>query len=331
MHLGGRIRARPCILQPHQPLPISTYTPIRLPCNSLPDDKRLGMRGAPSLGAMWATDIQESVSNVRVNGRTVPALGFGTFELTGSTCERAVEAALETGYRHIDTARMYDNENDVGSALAESGIPRSELFITSKVWFDALDAESVRSSVQDALTDLQLDYLDLVLAHWPSPTVPIEETIAAFADLRREKLIRNYGVSNFPVRLLQRALSCGPVACNQVEYHPFLDQSKLHAFARNNDLLLTAYSPLAQGEVHETKALADIARKHGKTNEQIALRWLVSQENVAAIPRSSNPDHIRRNFNIFDFELEPEDYAEIARLPKNRRLVDPDFAPNWDR
>jgi len=280
---------------------------------------------------MLAAHTRKNHAVVEVHEREIPALGFGTFELARSTCQTAVATALDAGYRHIDTARIYGNENEVGRAVADSGIRRDELFITSKVWFDALDAESVRASVQDSLADLQLDYLDLVLAHCPSPDVPIEETITAFQDLQREKLVRNYGVSNFPVRLLQRALSCGPIFCNQVEYHPFLDQTRLHAFARSNDLLLTAYSPLAQGEVHRSETLAEIGRKHGKTAEQVALRWLISQENVAAIPRSADPRHIRSNYDLFDFELEPEDFGKIEGLPKNRRLVDPGFAPGWDR
>ncbi len=260
----------------------------------------------------------------------VPALGFGTFQLEGETCRNAVGKALSLGYRHVDTARVYGNEDQVGAGLRDSGLNRSDIFVTSKVWLDHLKAPALLKEVMTSLELLQTDYLDLVLIHWPNPDVPFDESFRALEELKTQGVVIQYGVSNFPPSLLSGAINAGEVFCNQVEYHPFLGQDRLLEIARENDIMLTAYSPLAQGGVIGHAELEGIADKHGKSSGQIALRWLIEQDQVVAIPRSSKPEHIEKNFDIFDFALDDEDRAKIAALPKNRRRINPGFAPDWE-
>lgn len=265
-----------------------------------------------------------------IKGANVPTLGFGTFELEGATCRNAVIKALETGYRHLDTARVYKNEAEVAQAIERSGVPRKDLFVTSKVWWEDLNPHGIREAIESSLKALQTDYLDLMLIHWPNPKVQLEDSIKTFQAFKEEGKIRHYGVSNFPAAHFVEAAGYGEIFCNQVEYHPLLSQDAVLDAVRRHGSALTAYSPLAQGEAVGYPELEDIAGKHGKGSEQVALRWLIEQESVLAIPRSSNPNHIQSNFDIFDFELDAEDKERIARLPKNRRQIDPSFAPRWD-
>ncbi len=267
----------------------------------------------------------------QIQGRAVPALGFGTYELGDEDCRQAVLSALETGYRHVDTARMYGNEALVGRGIAESGVPRKELFVTSKIWRDALDPIGVEREIETSLNLLKLDYLDLILIHWPNQDLPLEQTLRAMLEQVEKGRVRHVGVSNFPPKLFKEALAYAPIFCNQVEYHPFLDQRELVGIARSHDVLLTAYSPLAQGKVADCAELVKIGNKYGKNPQQVALRWLIEQDQVAAIPRSSTPAHIASNFDIFDFQLDEDDRRAIDSLPKDRRLVDPEFAPDWER
>jgi len=272
-----------------------------------------------------------AIPTKEIQGESVPVIGMGTWQLTGTECRTAVTTAIELGYRHLDTARAYENEAAIGAAIADSGIVRDELFLTSKVWWEDLDQETVIREIDASLTDLRTDYLDLALVHWPNPDVPLEEPLAALETLKEQDVIRNLGVSNFTPHLLGEALSLAPVFCNQVEYHPLLAQSELLQMARKHDLLMTAYSPLAQGVVEDHAPLQEIGRKHGKTPEQVALRWLIEQPNVVTIPRSSNPEHLAENLEIFDFELDEEDRQLLAALPDDERMIDPDFAPDWAR
>lgn len=260
----------------------------------------------------------------------VPALGFGTYELKGKACREAVLKALEVGYRYIDTARAYENEAEVGAALKQSGIPRDEIFLTSKIWPDNLEPGRLKNEIRASLNCLETDHLDLVLIHWPNPKVSLEATIRALEEFAGAELIRHFGVSNFTPSLFREAIDCGPVFCNQVEYHPLLGQDEILSIARKHDVLVTAYSPLAKGEAISLDPLKAIARKYDKTSGQIALRWLIEQDHVAAIPRSSDPDHIESNFEVFDFHLDPEDRQLIEGLPKDQRLTDPSFAPDWE-
>ena len=264
-----------------------------------------------------------------IQGKEVPALGFGTFDLKDEVGREAVAHALDLGYRHIDTAESYYNEEAVGAGIQQSGVAREDIFLTTKVGYDKLAPKDVRRSAEESLHKLQTDYVDLLLVHWPNDDIPLEETLDAFAVLREEGKTRHIGVSNFTPSLLQRALDHAEIFCNQVEYHPFLGQDDLLALCQQHDLLLTAYSPIAQGKVVHNKTLQEIGEAHGKSPTQVTLRWLIQQDKVAAIPRTSSAEHRASNFDIFDFSLSNEEMDRIANLAQGKRLVDPDIAPAW--
>ncbi len=267
-----------------------------------------------------------------IQGVEVPELGFGTFKLIGKECEQAVKLALNVGYRHIDTAQVYKNEREVGNGIKQAHIKRDELFVTTKVWMNNLAPEEVIKSTERSLQDLDLPYVDLLLIHWPNPDFDIEKTIEAMLSVRDQGKALNIGVSNFPMKLLKEVNEelAAPIFCNQVEYHPLLGQFELLEYAADQDLLVTAYSPLAQGEIFKIPLLQDLAEKYGKTPSQIALRWLVEQEQVVAIPKASSREHMEENLDIYDFTLEDDDFYAIDDLDKTRRIVNPDFAPEWD-
>jgi 2,5-diketo-D-gluconate reductase B len=267
---------------------------------------------------------------VEVQGTRVPVLGFGTWLIEGADATEAVRDALAIGYRQIDTARAYGNEREVGRGIADSGVAREEIFLTTKVPHDEASADEVQRDCEQSLERLGVDYLDLLLLHWPSPDVPLEETLKALTALRADGRIRSLGVSNFPAGLLKQALDMAPVFCNQVEYHPFLDQSRLLELARANDVLITAYSPLAHGKVPDDETLNRIGQAHDKTAGQVALRWLLDQDHVSPIPKASSHERRVENFEVFDFELSAEERAEIDGLPKDVRTADPPWAPDWD-
>lgn len=267
-----------------------------------------------------------------IKGEPVPALGFGTWRLYGREAVEVVRCALEVGYRHIDTAIRYGNEAEVGEAIAASGIDRSEVFLTTKLRHSDLAHDDVRARTLESLARLGLDYVDLLLIHWPNEAVPLAETMEALETVQSEGRARRIGVSNFPTHLMKEAVeACGAdVFANQVEYHPFLRQEALLEYVRANDILLTAAVPLARGAIDSEPVLQAIAERHGKTPAQVTLRWLVQQDHVAAVPKSGKPERIRSNFEIFDFALSDADMAAIGSLGANRRLVDPDWAPAWD-
>ena len=266
---------------------------------------------------------------LEIGGARVPALGLGTWEVTGAECEGMVEEALEIGYRHVDTAQAYENEEEVGRAIDRSGIDRGELFLTSKLFLDRLAATEVPGACDDSLMRLRVEYLDLLLIHWPSETVPLEETLDAMLELKREGLVRHLGVSNFTPALMERAWRRTVVLCNQVEYHPYLDQSDVLEKARARNMLVTAYSPLARGRAKDDEALREIGEGHGKSAAQVALRWLVQQKNVAAIPRARSAEHLQENFEIFDFELSEGDLGLISSLNKDQRTGPNPDEFNW--
>lgn len=259
----------------------------------------------------------------------IPKLGFGTWQIKGTQCVKAVRKALETGYRHIDTAQIYENESEVGAGISASEVPREDIFLVTKVWKDFLEFREVLLSVSRSLENLKTDYIDLLLIHWPNPQYPLEDTFSALKELVQTKKVKHIGVSNFTPQLLRKALKIYPsIICNQVEYHPFLDQSTLLRTLKKQKMFLTAYSPLARGEVFKNTALKSIAKKYKKNAAQIALRWLVDQENVIAIPKAKNFSHIVSNFKIFDFQLSSEDKNRIKKLTqKKKRLVCPEWAP----
>lgn len=266
-----------------------------------------------------------------IQGVPVPKLGFGTYELVGETAHRMTAAALRIGYRHIDTAQAYGNEAYVAAGIRESGVARGDIFLTTKVWMTNAAPKLTTKSAEQSLKYLQTDYVDLLLIHWPSQFNPVA-TLEAMLDLKAAGKVRNVGVSNFPrgyVEELPLAMQ-RKVFCDQVEFHATLEQDRLLDYVRKHDMLLTAYSPLAQGSLVKNRALAKIGAQYGKSASQVALRWLIEQSNVAAIPRSSSEARARENFNIFDFKLSDDDHRAIRDLPKDRRQVRPRWEPEWD-
>jgi len=274
--------------------------------------------------------MKSDLRYVEVQGERVPALGFGTWQLQGDECASAVADALRIGYRHVDTAQRYGNEAAVGAGIRASGVDRDEVWVTTKVWWENLSYEECLGSAEASLARLGLARTDLLLIHWPNEALSMDEPLSAMKRLRDGGTIRHIGVSNFPPSLLQKALDRAHLLTNQVEYHPFLAQDRLLEMAEENDLMLTAYSPLAQTRVLEDPTLQEIGRAHGKSPAQVALRWLLQQPRVAAIPRASSPEHRRENLKVFDFELRPYEMDRISELDRGIRLVDPDFAPEWE-
>lgn len=271
------------------------------------------------------------IPRVDAPGGQIPALGLGTWQLSGDECRETVRTALELGHRHVDTARMYENEREVGRGIQDSGVPRDEIFLTTKLQREQLDAAGVRESLARSLSLLDTDRVDLLLIHWPEDIIPLEETLGTMGQLRDEGLTRHVGISNFPVDWTRRAqlASPAPIFCNQVEYHARLDQSALLAHCREHGIPLVAYCPLAQGDLAGDDVLARVGRRHGRSAAQVALRWLVQQEGVVAIPKSTGRDHLRQNLDVFDFELDEEDLAAIDSLPDGERCIDPPWAPQW--
>ncbi len=259
------------------------------------------------------------IPTIDMQDRKVPVIGLGTWQLSGSGCETAVRTALDLGYRHIDTAEMYGNEAEIGRAIA--GVSRDQLFITTKLWTSHLRAKDVGPTADASLRKLKTDYVDLLLIHWPNDAVPVGETLGAMRKLQDVGKVRAIGVSNFPVPLMTEARKHAPIACNQIEYHLLLDQRAIVDDARQHQIAITAYCPLARGRLTDHASLARIATKHSKTPAQIALRWLVQQPGVMAIPKASSEPHLRANLDIFDFVLDREDIATLDRLPGNTRIV----------
>jgi len=265
-----------------------------------------------------------------VQGASVPALGFGTFRMKDDECAQAVENALKIGYRHLDTAEIYENEQAVGEGIKAGGLRREELFITTKAWMDDMSPEGLRKSLDQSLRDMDLEYVDLWLIHWPNPKFEVEETLAVMLKEVEQGKVRHLGVSNFPVALFQRAAKAAPVVCNQVEYHPYLAQTKIINAAVKHNALVMAYAPLGIGACHKDETLAAVGAKYGKTAAQVTLRWFMQQPNVGAIPKASSYDHGKENFEIFDFELSSSDMAAIHGLARGERMITPDFGPEWD-
>jgi 2,5-diketo-D-gluconate reductase B len=264
----------------------------------------------------------------------VPLIGLGTWDLRGRTCVRMVDQALRLGYRHVDTAEMYDNEREVGEGLRAAGVERHDVFITTKVWPSHFAARDLERSAKESLSQLRVSDVDLLLLHWPNPQIPLNETLAALCKVKRMGLARNIGVSNFTVALIEQAVKFAdePLVCNQIELHPLLDQSKVIAACRAQCIAIIAYSPIARGGVKNHALLARIGKSHGKTAAQVSLRFLV-QQGIAVIPRTSRVERLSENFAIFDFELSPAEMAEIGKLARrDGRIVDYAYSgsPKWD-
>ena len=272
------------------------------------------------------------MDHLQTQGIRLPRLGLGTFRMQGDACRAAVESALSIGYRHIDTAEMYANEEAIGAAIASSGVPRDELHLTTKVWNENLAPAAIRRAFDASLKKLRLDFVDLYLVHWPSPTMNLPAVFETLMKLKEEGRTRAIGVANFTLELLKTTVEeiRAPIACNQIEYHVMLDQSKLKRYLDAKSIPLVAYCPLAQGRAADDETLIAIGRKHNASAAQVALKWLLDQNGVAAIPKASRAESQKANLDALRVRLDDDDREVIAALPKDKRFVNPGFAPAWD-
>lgn len=273
-------------------------------------------------------------NTVSANGARIPSLGLGTYGMRGAELSRIVAGALRAGFRHIDTAQSYANEADVGAGVAESGVARSSVFITTKVWVSNYAPEQFATSVDESLRKLRTHYIDLLLLHWPSSAVPLADQIGALDALVRAGKVRHIGVSNFNRALMTQAIELSEhrLVTNQFEYHPYLDQRRLASATRDAGLAITAYCGMAVGRVFSSPQLRAIASRHQRGVAQIVLRWLVQQDGVVALSRTTRPDRLSENAAIFDFELSHDEMAAIFALvmPGSRIVDPPGLAPVWD-
>ncbi len=269
---------------------------------------------------------------VKREGQWIPKLGFGTFNLTGREAVGVLEFALDVGYRHFDTAQMYENEDVIDQVIGNTSVPRERLFVTTKVWGTNLSKDRFLPSVERSLKNLNQDYVNLLLLHWPNKDIPLEESLEQLQIAQQKGYCKLIGVSNFNIDLLEKVEKLGvKIHCNQFENHVFLDQRALIEKTRSMGCFITSYAPIAKGQVADEPVLQHIAKKHKVTAAQVALRWLVEQEDVVAIPKSSQLIRIKQNFDVFNFHLEEDEIAEIRKLKeRNLRLIDPEFAPKWD-
>jgi diketogulonate reductase-like aldo/keto reductase len=274
-----------------------------------------------------------TMHNVQAGGASIPSLGFGTWAARGDECAQAVTWALESGYRHVDTAAVYANEEAVGEGIRASRVPRGEIFVTTKVGLDDIDEGKLERSAEASLKRLGFDHVDLLLIHWPSPKIPLKRSMAALAKAKRRGLTRHIGVSNFTPALIAEAvaLSEEPVVTNQCEYHPRLDQSRLIGACRQKEVSFTSYCPLGRaGDILADPKVTAIAKRHGKTPAQVLLRWQVQQPGVIAIPKSANRQRIAENIAIFDFALDDAEMRVLFGLAiPQGRIVSPAWAPDW--
>jgi 2,5-diketo-D-gluconate reductase B len=272
--------------------------------------------------------------DVSANGAVIPALGFGTFRMPEADVLRIVPKAIKTGFRHIDTAQIYENEAAVGQAILDSGVPRKDIFLTTKVWVSNYRHDAFIKSVDESLEKLETDYVDLLLLHWPNKDVSLADQIGALNEVKQAGKVRHIGVSNFNIALMDEAaaLSDAPLVTNQVEYHPFIDQTKVMDVARKHGMALTAYYAMADGKVLENEQLGEIAKSHDRSVAQVVLRWLLQQNDVIALSKTATESRVTENFDIFDFELSGEEMQAIHGLAdENGRIVSPDgLAPDWD-
>jgi 2,5-diketo-D-gluconate reductase B len=265
-------------------------------------------------------------------GAKIPLIGLGTWDLRQRTCARIVEQALRFGYRHIDTAQSYDNEREVGEGIRASGVSRAAIFVTTKIWPTHFAPRELEIAAKESLARLRLTQVDLLLLHWPSRQIPLSETLGALCALKRAGLARHIGVSNFTVSLIDEAvrLATEPIVCNQIELHPFLDQSKVIAACDRHGIVVVAHTPAARGRAKGDATLTRIGATHGKSAVQVGLRWLV-QQGIAVIPRTSRIERLSENMAVFDFELSDGEMQEISALSqRGGRIVDFSLSPKWD-
>jgi 2,5-diketo-D-gluconate reductase B len=280
--------------------------------------------GAGSLGVIMET--------FQTQGIELPRLGLGTFRMQGDVCRAAVESALALGYRHIDTAEMYGNEDAIGAAIASAGVKRGDLHVTTKVWNENLAPDAMRRAFDTSLKKLRLDTVDLYLVHWPKPGMHLPSMFETLMKLKEEGRTRAIGVANFNVALLKSVVEeiKAPIACNQIEYHVMLDQSKVKKYMDAKSIPLVAYCPVAQGRAASDETLTAIGKKHNASGAQVALKWLLDQHGVAAIPKASRHESQKANLDALNVTLDDDDRKKIAALPKDKRFVNPGFAPAWD-
>ena len=272
------------------------------------------------------------MDHLQTQGIRLPRLGLGTYRMQGDVCRAAVESALALGYRHIDTAEMYGNEEAIGAAIASSGLARKELHVTTKVWVENLAPDAIRRAFDASLTKLRLDAVDLYLVHWPSRSMNLPSVFETLLKLKEEGRTRAIGVANFTLALLKATVEeiKAPITCNQIEYHVMLDQSKVKAYLDARKIPLVAYCPLAQGRAASDETLIRIGNKHNAAAAQVALKWLLDQDNVAAIPKASRKESQQANLDALTITLDDDDRKAIGRLAKDRRFVSPGFGPDWD-
>ncbi|MCB9288903.1 MAG: aldo/keto reductase [Lewinellaceae bacterium] len=272
------------------------------------------------------------MKHLTIQNTAIPALGLGTYQARGQTAVNIVRQALELGYRHIDTAQFYANEEEVGRGIREAAVGREEVFLVTKVWPSNLDKKRFMPSVEESLRKLQSSYVDLLLIHWPHTSLPLESYLGELAKAQEQGKARFIGVSNFNISQLKRALGMGlPIITNQVEFHPLLDQSRLYHWMLDHDIALTAYSPLAQGRAADNPVLRAIGEQYGKSAAQATLRWMLQLGQVMAIPKTANPERLKENLDVFDFELSEEDMARIDELGhRGGRQVSAFHGADWD-
>ena len=272
------------------------------------------------------------MDNLQTQGISLPRLGLGTFRMQGDACRTAVESALALGYRHIDTAEMYGNEEPIGDGIAASKVARKDLHVTTKVWHENLAPDAIRRAFDASLKKLKLDHVDLYLVHWPSRDMKLPAVFETLMQLKQEGRTRAIGVANFTTALLKTVVEDigAPIACNQIEYHAMLDQTPVRKYLAAKSIPLVAYCPLAQGRFATDETLAKIGRKHEATAAQVALKWLLDQDGVAAIPKASRGESQKANLDALKLKLDDDDRKAIAALRKDMRCVNPGFAPAWD-
>lgn len=262
----------------------------------------------------------------------IPKLGMGTWQLEGYKCTDIVAAGLDAGYRLIDTAQAYNNEEYVGAAIEQSQLPRKDIFLVSKVWRENLSPNDVVNSTKESLDKLKTDYVDLMLIHWPNEEFALEDTLGGMEELLHDGFVKSFGVSNFPVAWLERTQELAPeFVCNQVEFHPFLSQEAVLNWLTNHNKFMMAYSPLARGEIFKNPIIKKVASKHAASEAQVVLAWLMNHDPVIAIPKTSTPEHLRANLESLQVTLDHEDLKNLENLKAlNRRVINPDFSPKWD-
>ena len=275
--------------------------------------------------------------NIRTAGQAnIPVLGLGTWQSTGQDCIDVVSQGLKMGYEHIDTAQAYGNEKEVGQGIKQSGIARDKFFLTTKIFPDDMkfEPENLVAAAKRSLENLDTDYVDLLLLHWPDDRVPLSETIPALCELQKQGLTRNIGVSNFNIANIIEARKYAdmPIVVNQVEFHPFIKQNTLQTFLNNYHILLEAYSPLARGDVFDNETIKEIADCHGITPAQVSLAWILSDKHRIAIPKTSNPDHLQGNLDAINVQLSADEIEKINKLARSdgRKIKHPDYSPEWD-